>query len=320
MNINIIEKRNNSEDKPISKLFLKNKINNDNIKVENSFCYEEMLAIFLSETKHLKLSNENFFSQSVNAKLLFDTVYDFFKDLDDELFHTFCSLFINKDKNVIFIPNNPLQNNNGVTYLNKNNISIKIFRYKTIEDIFTLVHEYGHAINMKKHPNLYNNNVRNDFEEIESIFLELILCDFLENYGFDKVDVQEVRKQIVENLIDDTNDLYFKYQINKFIHQQGIKNIDNEFYRELYRIKNISKSLLREKYRYSFDDLAKYVIGTLYSFELYDRFQLNKSKTISMYKEITNLDLYTNMDYIDVMESKLIVPNESDAFIRTLKK
>lgn len=320
MNINIIEKRNNSEDKPISKLFLKNKINNDNIKVENSFCYEEMLAIFLSETKHLKLSNDNFFSQSVNAKLLFDTVYDFFKDLDDELFHTFCSLFINKDKNVIFIPNNPLQNNNGVTYLNKNNISIKIFRYKTIEDIFTLVHEYGHAINMKNHPNLYNNNVRNDFEEIESIFLELILCDFLENYGFDKADVHKVRKQIVENLIADTNDLYFKYQINKFIHQQGIKNIDNEFYKELYRIKNISKSLLREKYRYSFDDLAKYVIGTLYSFELYDRFQLNKSKTISMYKEITNLDLYTNMDYIDVMESKLIVPNESDAFIRTLKK
>ena len=39
-----------------------------------------------------------------------------------------------------------------------------------------------------------------------------------------------------------------------------------------------------------------------------------------MYKEITNLDLYTNMDYIDVMESKLIVPNESDTFIRTLKK
>ena len=29
MNINIIEKRNNSEDKPISKLFLKNKINNE---------------------------------------------------------------------------------------------------------------------------------------------------------------------------------------------------------------------------------------------------------------------------------------------------
>lgn len=320
MNINIIEKRNNSEDKPISKLFLKNKIYSDNIKIENSFCYEEMLTLFLSEAKYLKLTNENFFSQRVNAKLLFDTVYDFFKNLDDELFRTFYSLFINKDKNVIFIPNNPLQNNNGVTYLNKNNISIKIFRYKTIEDIFTLVHEYGHAINMKKHPNLYNNNVRNDFEEIESIFLELILCDFLENYGFDKADVHEVRKQIVENLIADTNDLYFKYQINKFIHQQGIKNIDNEFYRELYRIKNISKSLLREKYRYSFDDLAKYVIGTLYSFELYDRFQLNKSKTISMYKEITNLDLYTNMDYIDVMESKLIVPNESDAFIRTLKK
>ena len=320
MNINIIEKRNNNEDKPISKLFLKNKIHSDNIKVENSFCYEEMLTLFLSEAKYLKLSNENFFSQRVNAKLLFDTVYDFFKDLDDELFHTFYSLFSNKDKNVIFIPNNPLQNNNGVTYLNRNNINIKISRYKTIEDIFTLVHEYGHAINMKRHPHLYNNNVRNDFEEIESIFLELILCDFLENYGFDKIDVHEVRKQIVESLITDTNDLYFKYQINKFIHQQGIKNIDNDFYKELYRIKNISKSLLREKYRYSFDDLAKYVIGTLYSFELYDRFQLDKSKTISMYKEITNLDLYTNMDYIDVMESKLIVPNESDAFMRTLKK
>ena len=46
----------------------------------------------------------------------------------------------------------------------------------------------------------------------------------------------------------------------------------------------------------------------------------NKEKTIEDYKNIISLDLYTHLDYLDAIESKLIVPNESDTFIRTLKK
>ena len=101
-----------------------------------------------------------------------------------------------KDKNIIFAPNNPIKDFVGITYLNNDNIKIKMTRSKTIEDIFTLVHEYGHALNMKKNPKLYNNEARTHFEEIESIFLELILCDYLVNNGFNKDDINEVKKII----------------------------------------------------------------------------------------------------------------------------
>ena len=294
-NINIVEKKDNENDKRISKFFLRNKIYLDNIKVENSLYYEEFLSTFLKENNYNSYQLE-FFNQRVNAKLLFETVYEFFKQLDDELFINFISLFINKDKN----------------------IKIKMNRSKTIEDIFTLVHEYGHALNMKKNPKLYNNEARTHFEEIESIFLELILCDYLVNNGFNKDDINEVKKIIIENLINEAKDLYFKYNI--FIHVEQIKNIDNHFFKLLYQNKNITKDELRKVYSSSYEDVTKYVISSLYALELYDKYQINKEKTIEDYKNIISLDLYTHLDYLDAIESKLIVPNESDTFIRTLKK
>lgn len=138
-NINIVEKKDNENDKHISKFFLRNKIYLDNIKVENSLYYEEFLSTFLKENNYNSYQLE-FFNQRVNAKLLFETVYEFFKQLDDELFSNFFSLFIDKDKNIIFVANNPIKNFVGITYLNNNNnIKIKMTRSKTIEDIFTLV-------------------------------------------------------------------------------------------------------------------------------------------------------------------------------------
>ena len=319
-NILLVEKNNiNENDKPLSKLFLKNRIYLDNVQVENSLCYEEMLEIFLRENQ-FKFPDDEVFNQRVNAKMLFEIVYEFFKQLDDELFSNFISLFINKDKNIIFVANNPIKDFVGITYLNNDNIKIKMTRSKTIEDIFTLVHEYGHALNMKKNPKLYNNEARTHFEEIESIFLELILCDYLVNNGFNKDDINEVKKIIIENLINEAKDLYFKYNINRFIHVEQIKNIDNHFFKLLYQNKNITKDELRKVYSSSYEDVTKYVISSLFALELYDKYQINKEKTIEDYKNIISLDLYTHLDYLDAIESKLIVPNESDTFIRTLKK
>ena len=122
-NINIVEKKDNENDKHISKFFLRNKIYLDNIKVENSLYYEEFLSTFLKENNYNSYQLE-FFNQRVNAKLLFETVYEFFKQLDDELFSNFISLFINKDKNIIFAANNPIKDFVGITYLNNDNIKM----------------------------------------------------------------------------------------------------------------------------------------------------------------------------------------------------
>ena len=58
-NINIVEKKDNENDKHISKFFLRNKIYLDNIKGENSLYYEEFLSTFLKENNY-KLNLELF--------------------------------------------------------------------------------------------------------------------------------------------------------------------------------------------------------------------------------------------------------------------
>ena len=63
-NINIVEKKDNENDKRISKFFLRNKIYLDNIKVENSLYYEEFLSTFLKENNYNSYQLE-FFNQRV---------------------------------------------------------------------------------------------------------------------------------------------------------------------------------------------------------------------------------------------------------------
>lgn len=319
-NILLVEKNNiNENDKPLSKLFLKNRIYLDNLQVENSLCYEDMLTTFLRENK-FKFSDDEVFNQRVNVKMLFEIVYEFFRNLDSEMFTDFFNLFANNKKNLIFVPVSPTKSCVGITYQRKDDVVIKMNRYKTIKDIFTLVHEYGHAINMKKNPDSYYDPVHQNFEEIESVFLELILCDYLEKQGFDKEDIDTMKIQIIEDLTSDVENVYFKYKINKFMHEEQIKNIDSNFFKELYQKRNITKEELRKVYKCSFEEIIKYVISTFYSLELYDLFLHNKDLALKYYKEIISLKLCSISDYIDVMESKFIVPNESDAFIRPLKK
>ena len=54
--------------------------------------------------------------------------------------------------------------------------------------------------------------------------------------------------------------------------------------------------------------------------EVFEENEITTYSTSFDYKNIISLDLYTHLDYLDAIESKLIVPNESDTFIRTLKK
>lgn len=298
---------------------LKNKIYKDNIEVENCLYYEEIIEQFLSENK-LKFDNLYFFKEKVNENDLFTIVYDYFKTLDKDIFSQFYSLFLDRTKNIIFTSKCILKDYVGITYESKEDIIIKMKRQKTIEDIFTLVHEYGHAIILKNHPEYMQNYAKDHFSEIESIFLELLLYDYLESINFNNDDIKTMKNIFVKDLNNNISELDIKYKINRLFHIYSAKCVNKEIIKYILDRFNISKEKLSSIYFSPFSLQIKYVLGSLYSFELYDIYKYNKDKAFEDYKYITNLNLPTHTDYIDAIESKLIVPNESDSFIRTLKK
>ena len=63
-----------------------------------------------------------------------------------------------------------------------------------------------------------------------------------------------------------------------------------------------------------------YVISSLYAMELYDIYANNKEKALELYKKIITLDYSTYEDFINELSCLYIYPNETDTFIRTLKK
>ena len=160
--------------------------------------------------------------------------------------------------------------------------------------------------------------------EIKNIEVDsLSINPFQENF-MDKIkEINEISSQDISEVMED--------KIEKLEFENKIKNKNDLNLNDTQDINNsnlenkivnkISLHKVIEKIRNCVNDLnVDNEKITVSEADLYDKYQINKEKTIEDYKNIISLDLYTHLDYLDAIESKLIVPNESDTFIRTLKK
>lgn len=302
-------------------LFLKYKILKENEDLKKIEIFEDIITNFVNK----KVIKEDDLNENYKTKItkddLFTLTYDFFKTLDKKTFEIFEKIFKYHKKNVIFCSGTINKYFCGATYQLYDHMDfyIKMKRYKDIRDVSTLIHEYGHAISF--YLNAYKGNYDNKqtpFSEIESIFLEILSFDFLDNIHINDKDSFNNRKNFLIDLYCNAVNIDNKFTLYNSINPK--EKINHSYYSKIKKEYNINKLELRFMYSKPVEIDIIYVISSLYAMELYDIYANNNEKALELYKQIITLNYSTYEDFINELSSLYIYPNETDTFIRTLKK
>lgn len=229
------------------------------------------------------------FSKKYSKDDVFMLTHDFFATLDKEIFKKFLSMFKVKSNNVIFTKKD-LKDIEGFTSIKKGNIYITVNQKNTIEDVYTLVHEYGHALSMISN---FEADKLHYYREIESKFLELLSCRYLMKIINEDETAKLINMYCVTN--QNTSDqTLLKYQIYDFMKKENIFPYDNLLYKKLFQnLENKDKLNYEQfhmylKYIYSnpFTYQASYAISDLYAYGLYDIYLTDPEKAFYLYKKI----------------------------------
>lgn len=231
---------------------------------------------------------QNLVKNTLNEDILLLT-HDFFATLDKMKYKKFLSMFKVRNNNFIFTKKD-LKDAGGYTNIKNGNIYIVAGQTETIEDVYTLVHEYGHALSMISNTEGIKAHY---YREIESKFLEL-LSDF---YLMNTINDEETSKLINMYcaVTQGTSDqISLKYDIYDFMKEENIFPYDKLLYKKIFQIlKNKDKLNYNEfylylKYIYSkpFTYQACYAISDLYVYGLYDIYLKDPEKAFYLYKKV----------------------------------
>lgn len=265
----------------------------------NSFvCDNSPLILF--EEKTCNFSN----------KELIELTFDFYRSTDKKTFNLFNEVY-KKNKNLIYFSKiKEGQNLRGLTaYSILFDINyITIFKSGKFIDLKAIIHEFGHAINNTLNFNFMNKS----YEEIVSIFFELISQEYFENIGMEQATTNRLNDY--ESKKDDIKNIQDILKIYKYLYKNNYPFIKSEVI-----LHNHNKNELNELFlNFNFDyyiyvtgfivavnlfliyikdkEYALYLLYKIISFnhlEDEDVFQILKDHNL------TNIDsLYTYSDYI----------------------
>lgn len=290
-------------------LSLKEKLEFDKEKIDEYDSFIKPIEEFHHLTKKVKSGYLWEINLPINELLTF--VNDFFHDALPEWYHLFLEVYKEKNNNFqiankrcfeLYIP--------GVNYS-----YISYERKLTIEDLFSIVHEYTHAIvDRIKYRYSYDNNY--PFVELPSITAELIAKDIIKAYY---TNVNEEIKNYFIGFIASLNE----YAKNILLAKKFLDtySLDDEEQIE-YNLKHFAKSSKRNSS--SFTDKLQlenicYVVPFIYAVELYyiylsdtELFQYDMNKIITM----DNCSNYFN----EVKKLGLVANQNTNKFIQNIKR
>ncbi len=268
------------------KLNTKDYIAWDNIEIETSALpfEEHIYNSFIEEDIDIPK-----FSKKYSKEDVFMLTHDFFATLDKEIFKKFLSMFKVRNNNVIFTKKD-LKDAGEYTNIKNGNIYIVAGQNESIDDVCTIVHEYGHALAMISNTEGLKAHY---YREIESKFLEILSCFYLMKNINEEEPAKLINMYCARSKYTG-NQTLFKYLIYDFMNEENIFPYDKLLYKKIFQIlKNKDKLNYNEfylylKYIYSkpFTYQACYAISDLYVYGLYDIYLKDPEKAFYLYKKV----------------------------------
>ncbi len=293
--------------------------------LENNFL--ETLLMDFAYKSNVKNLPDNGFSEKIKSKdEIMQLTNDFYRSLEDDTIRSiFAKLYEQRFTHLRFTSVLNSMSFAGYTFYssNANETFISVDFTKTLANVFSLVHEYGHAIWDNARQEEYCDISDNMFCEIESIFMELLAFDYIEkNYPKYAEDAKTARFNCYDNALCDMDILLYKNDFSK-----DIIHLEKDF-GDLSNTQLIH--FLKNKWQLTTKDMIKifripayaicpYPIGTLIAIELYYIYQKDPQEALKIYKELMLYKFKSNYEFFTELKKMGITPSEHiDAYERTL--
>lgn len=253
--------------------------------------------------------------------------HDFFKQTNPEIYQNFLKHFNKRFTHFQF--NNFNINNfySGYTYvsLSTGNTFIATGYKNNISSLNILVHEFGHAINSNMNFSNTMESSKAQFDEIFSIFLELLLFDYLEKTDSFKSDVNFERQSSYITFFNDIEALADKLAITDLLRSmyqnEIVKNISfHHFFKKLNDNLGYFKSYIKDILQKPAYITTPYVLGMLIAIELYHYYQTDPEYAFYLAKQIIMFDCDTPENIHNKIKELGIYPTQNiETFTRKLK-
>lgn len=278
---------------------------NEGINVENLISlyktvpYFELYYPFIKEFKnklhnffkHYKIKNtkEKTTTTNLTKEDITELVYELFKSTNKEIYEIY-SKIIKEENRIRFKTikkqlNNQLQGNAAMFFipgLNKTYVSIDNYNEdKKARSLISLTHEEGHSIASQINPERYINN-QAFFNEIESIFFELIGYEFFEKELNDE-HFRTMSLEFLENNYFEAETILDKVKLANILFEKG-NPISTELKLEDKKMQQTYDEVL-----YSGPAIKqeiKYLFSHIVAIELYEIYKDDKDLALDILKRI----------------------------------
>lgn len=211
----------------------------------------------------------------------------FYTDLDSDLHSYFNEAFTQRFTTLRFKASKDTGSKecDGTTTfidcVRKNYISIK--KTKSASKIFTLIHEYGHAIGNLINPEGAYSNDDGLFEEVDGLLPELIALD--ENIGnLNPLYLAYLKYSTLISYYNNADALVLHNIILNAWHENGYR-LDKKLKEQLAKEYDIDDEVLSESLDTTLFEEGTYVISYLVAIELLHIYKKDKHRALTLYKQ-----------------------------------
>ncbi len=209
----------------------------------------------------------------------------FYESIGGLYFSEFKNLF-DKRKDIIWFSKNTDSYTMLFPYFKEG--VINIHETKDIIQIYGLVHEFGHLINANLNPNNEINEKIN-FTEINSIFLEFLLSDFLSKEVKLKTESENFLNNGAIYISSQCKAIQTKKIFIDFFKQNNVDNID-EFKKYKQSLDNYYRVLLDDAFSVPTSRYIKHCVAYPYAISLYQREQKENNSGVRLLEDFTMCD------------------------------
>lgn len=231
----------------------------------------------LEERKKIQISHEE--------KLIL--MYDFFKQLDPELFTFFQKIYETRKTNICFVNSKAHVGRSDCLSLAIVNESFLTICDDNSIDVFpNLAHECGHAVSFLMNPTVSYNQNKDFLIEVESFFFELLSIDYFSKL-FNNKDFIIYQQELYSTMMTIGEAL----TTQELIVQTYLKNerkCNHNFFKTLEQKLNITKNIYYNSIQADFEHDGTYLLSFLTALELYHLYKTDKELALDYFKQIIN--------------------------------